>query len=289
MWIWFTGQVPKPLKPVWELFGPGTGWTWAYLGAAQTQSTPVTATDVVDFEGNATEVDVTYNALSRGAYGTDSIQSTSLPATDGHDMMEGYFTTQGMANSVTISDLGAGLSYDLYLFGHGDNEAQNTQFTVAGETKGSTIDVTGLGLLTEDAHYVVFTAVEADENGEILIEYANGPDNEWGSFNGMQITHSAAPRGAAHSPSPSGDEVNATGLTSVSWYSPEQDEYGDPFDDPNIVSIQGYDVYWSTTEPNYLSAVPVSALQTEQSFAPTDLVLIRLHMRQHIIGVLMPM
>ena len=250
-------------------FGPGTGWVWAYLGAGQTQSTPVTVTNVVDFEGNATDVDVTYNALSRGAYGADSVQSSTLPANDGKEMMKGYFTTQGTTNSVTVSDLTAGGYYNLYLFGHGDNEAQNTQFTVVGETKGSTINVAGLTQLTENAHYVVFEFVPADENGEILIEYANGPDNEWGSFNGMQIT-TASVRGAAHTPVPTGDTVNASEVSSVSWYSPEQDEEGLALDDPNIVSIQGYDVYWSTTEPNYLSATPASAMQAGQSFNPAD-------------------
>ena len=146
---------------------------------------PVTITNIADSEGNATTVDVVYTKTNRDAWATDSVQSSTL--TSGGDLMEAYLTTQGATDSVVIQGLVAGNGYTLYLFGHGDNEDQNTQFTIDGTTLGSTIDVTGLTELTENAHYVVFSNVFADANGEILIEFAPGPDNEWGSFNGMQI------------------------------------------------------------------------------------------------------
>ena len=146
---------------------------------------PVTINDVLDSEGNATTVDVVYTKTNRDAWSANSVQSSTL--TEGQSLMEAYLTTQGAVDYVTIQGLVAGNCYTLYLFGHGDNEAQNTQFTIDGVTKGSTIDVTGLTELTENAHYVVFCAVQADANGEIEIEFAPGPDNEWGSFNGLQI------------------------------------------------------------------------------------------------------
>lgn len=234
--------------------GTGTGWVWAYLGSEQTQSTPVTVTDVVDYQGNPTTVDVIYDALSRGAYAADSVQSSTLPATNGHDMMVGYLTTQNATNSVRIQGLAPGANYTLYLFGHGDNEAQNTQFTVNGVTKGSTIDVTGLTQLTEDAHYVVFDFVTADVDGQIQIEYANGPDNAWGSFNGMQIT----PGLGANTPVPADGSIDVDSLTvnSISWSAPV---------DPNIVSV-GYDVYFSDVDPNFIGELPVSSDQSGTTY-----------------------
>ena len=240
--------------------GTGSGWVWAYLASAQTQSTPVTVTDVVDFEGNPTTVDVIYDALSRGAYGADSVQSSTLPANNGHEMMSQYITTQGKTNTVRIQGLTAGGYYTLYLFGHGDNENQNTEFTVNGVTKASTIDVAGLTQLTEDAHYVVFDLVAADENGQIQIDYANGPLNEWGSFNGFQITPGEVP-GAANTPVPTGDSVDSTVVSSVSWSAP---------DEPNLVSIEGYDVYWSASSSDFNDVAPVSSMQAGLTFDPTD-------------------
>ena len=152
---------------------------------------PVTITNVSDSTDTVTDVDIVYTKTNRDAWSADSVQSSTL--TSGQSLMEAYLTTQGAADYVTIQGLTVGSSYDLYLFGHGDNEAQNTQFTVDGTTLGSTIDVTGLTELTLNAHYVIFSSVTADENGEILIEFAPGPDNEWGSFNGMQIVEVPEP------------------------------------------------------------------------------------------------
>ena len=152
---------------------------------------PVTITNVSDSEGNATAVDVVYTKTNRDAWSANSVQSSTL--TSGKSLMEAYLTTQGADDYVTIQGLVAGNSYDLYLFGHGDNEDQNTQFTVDGSTKGSTIDVTGLTELTENAHYVIFSGIAADVNGEILIQFSPCELNEWGSFNGMQIVEVPEP------------------------------------------------------------------------------------------------
>lgn len=170
------------------VLGTGTA-AWNVLAADQNQSGLglVTLTDVVDSTGTATTVDVVYDCQSRGSWTSSGVQSATLPATNGRYMMESYLTTQNAANYVYIQGLEADSYYDLYLFGHGDDEAQNTQFTINGTTKGSTINVTGLTGLTENAHYVVFQNVAPDTNGEIQINFSNGPDNEWGAFSGLQI------------------------------------------------------------------------------------------------------
>lgn len=166
----------------------------ALVGNAE--GAPVTISDIADSAGAATTVDIVYTKTNRDAWAADSVQCSTLAYGAGHDLMQAYLTTQGAVDYVTIQGLTAGNSYDLYLFGHGDNEAQNTQFTVDGVTKGSSIDVTGLEVLTLDAHYVVFSGVVADGTGAIEIAFENGPDNEWGSFNGMQIVGDVVPEPA---------------------------------------------------------------------------------------------
>ena len=78
-------------------------------------------------------------------------------------------------------------------------------------------------------------------------------------------------RGLAHTPVPANGnkKVNKTAVTSVSWYSPEQDENGAFKDDPNIVSVGNYDVYFRTTEPNDLTDTPVSTNQAGKSWIIT--------------------
>ena len=75
----------------------------------------------------------------------------------------------------------------------------------------------------------------------------------------------------AHTPVPADNSTVPSNVvsttTQVSWYSPLQDENGDPVVDSNIVSVDGYDVYWST-EPNYLTDLPVSVKQTAQVYRP---------------------
>jgi hypothetical protein len=82
----------------------------------------------------------------------------------------------------------------------------------------------------------------------------------------------ASERGLAHTPVPeNGDEkVVSTAVTSVSWRSPEEDEDGVFVDDPNIVSVGNYDVYFRTTEPNDLTDTPISANQAGKSWNIPD-------------------
>ena len=162
---------------------------WNIFPASQDQSSigSVTLTDVVDSDGNVTTVDVVYDCQSRGAWSSNGVQSASLSASTGRYIMESYLTTQNATNYIYIQGLAPGGLYDLYLFGHGDDETQNTRFTVNGSTKASTINVNGLTALTQNAHYIVFENVPADANGQIQINFSNGTENQWGAFNGMQI------------------------------------------------------------------------------------------------------
>jgi len=78
--------------------------------------------------------------------------------------------------------------------------------------------------------------------------------------------------GKAHSPVPDGEDlIDPRDVSSVSWYSPLQDSDGNPA--PDVYTVTGYDVYWSTVDANFVGESAVSTNQTEQSFDPTDFAL----------------
>jgi len=71
--------------------------------------------------------------------------------------------------------------------------------------------------------------------------------------------------GQAHTPDPENgdDAVNSQDyLDGVSWMAPEYATH------PNSLGVTGYDVYWSTTEPNYAIASPVFVGQTAMTYDP---------------------
>jgi hypothetical protein len=82
---------------------------------------------------------------------------------------------------------------------------------------------------------------------------------------------SVSARGLAHTPVPvNGDiTVSSTAVTSVSWRSPEEDKDGVFVDDPNIVSVGNYDVYFRTTEPNDVTDTPKIANLAAKSWTIT--------------------
>ena len=91
-------------------------------------------------------------------------------------------------------------------------------------------------------------------------------------FDVMILGDATAVRGAAHTPVPTGDNpVDSTTLSNtVSWYSPEQDADGIVVGDPNIVSVDSYDVWWSVgVEPNYVTDTPTNQLAPDKNYSPT--------------------
>jgi len=68
-------------------------------------------------------------------------------------------------------------------------------------------------------------------------------------------------------PTNGNSQIDGKTLTSVSWYSPEQASNGDFLDDPNIVSVTGYDVWLETHEPNDLVDTRKSTNQPGQSYS----------------------
>ena len=183
---------------------------------------------------------------------------------DAGDLMGDYSYSRNAGQTATVSGLTPGSPYLVYVYCQGDANNQYATVTI-GDTS---VTTTGLysSVLTEGANYVAIEAT-ADENGEILVSLMYVV--RYTGFNGIQIAD-AVTRGAAHSPVPTGDAVDSTEVSSVSWYSPEQDAEGVVIGDPNIISVDGYDVYWST-DPNYATDLPVSVQQQAQSYTPAEI------------------
>ncbi len=145
-----------------------------------------TLTYLCDAQGNITPVSLVIPTNQNiGAFdgGGTAVQ---CPGGCGTVIMQEYLTNGNSGMKDTwITGLKAGSLYDLYLYGHGDQESQNTIFTINGVTKSSSIPVTGLTALTEDAHYVVFRNIVSDASGEIPIQW--GANSGWAGLNGLQI------------------------------------------------------------------------------------------------------
>ncbi len=138
-----------------------------------------TIENCLDSDGAATSVDITDNHDGRywGALGSE--------LTYGYDIMDNYHHNSNHGyKDMIIAGLTPDSSYDLYLYGHGDQESQNTIFTIDGVSKSSTIDVAGLTELTENAHYVIFTGVLADSSGQIIVNWGA---ETYAAINGLQI------------------------------------------------------------------------------------------------------
>jgi hypothetical protein len=181
-------------------------------------------------------------------------------------MLADYAYTQNSASfsdavgDITISGLKPYVDCLLYIYSAGDNINQGGEFTLNGVIASVTGDQVGADVYVEGENYVKME-VTADANGQIIGSWTNAEGNGFGAFNGIQIVTYA--RGEAHSPFPAygdpadeDDHVDPTTTTSVYWYSPEQDEDGFFADDLNIDSVDGYDVWFGTTEPNELSGAP---------------------------------
>jgi hypothetical protein len=143
--------------------------------------------DLLDSNGAATGVDVRFDAGGSFAVSNNASNLGNI-ATDAQGLMRDYLIAFNDATrSVTLSGLPAGQEVILYLYGEGDNLAndRSTMFTVGGQVASTTGDAGGVPL-TLGMDYVVLNDVFADANGEIVITYQpNGAPEA--PFNGLQL------------------------------------------------------------------------------------------------------
>jgi pectate lyase len=190
-------------------FGSGVAMTWNNFSRYST-----TMTSLKDSTNTPTTVSITPNQPGGAGWSTAFFSSLAY----GANIMNAYIhnNNSGYYNMV-IAGLTAGSVYDLYLYGHGDAENQNTVFTVGGVSRTCTVSVSGLTVLTENAHYVVFRGVAADASGQITVNW--GATGTYAAINGLQIVRGTLNAKAA-APAPYVGEYMTSGPATLSWTNP---------------------------------------------------------------------
>lgn len=153
--------------------------------------------DLVDSQGNATAIDVNF-AVASGTFDFSS-NRTSNP------IIQNYFTINngfgGNANdpdpaTISLSDLDADTTWDIYFISQGDQIGQGGSFTINGQTLTADASEPTADTFIEGANYVVFTDVQANSRGQITALFDNfggtggGPNlsgTGFGVLNGIQL------------------------------------------------------------------------------------------------------
>ena len=233
----------------------GTTWVGLDQGTAATSN-------LIGASGVATRVGISELSPSAGNRANGySVGGNHTPLDDGsqtlgtsYSLMRDYHWRNNGTWSYTISGLVPGRPYDLYLYGYGDNDGQNTAFQVDGQLK-QTSNPQGLTNLTEGRHYVTFTVVP-DANGGVVVNWGSlsqypsltDADNNsaFAAANGFQLVEN-------------GDAVlqpkNVIAFGGDDSVSLEWD---------NVAGATGYKVYRSTTRASGYTLL--SASLTESSY-----------------------
>lgn len=160
------------------------GGTAFWNGLTRSGNGLISASDLVDSQGNASSVDIVLDV-------NDSFSSVGgeqeLGAADEYaTLMADYVFLAALTNAEvltrtgTIAGLNPGGLYDVYFYGQGDNfsqpgsPGQNTLFTIGSLSLQTSWDgfAGGDGVLAEGIEYVKFT-VNASGGGEVAFSYSN--------------------------------------------------------------------------------------------------------------------
>jgi len=231
------------------LSDPGNDfWTNKWWGWDQGNvSTNLIASDGVTPSGINFGFNVPTKSFSASVTAFPSIIGKMLA--DGRSIHDGSGTPP-LVESFTFSGLTPDTRYRLYLYG-GNFNSKGTLFTLNGVT-GQTTGSMGTDDYVLGGNYVILD-VRSDVNGEINGTFEPLSGQTQAPFNGFQITDDPfTGRGASHTPVPEDgdDQVDHTAVTSLSWYSWLQNAVGDPYTEPNLVSLDGYDVWFGTAGPD---------------------------------------
>ena len=196
-------------------------------------------TNALDSNGNITTVSFNITDTSNNAWSDTGINVSGGNLQEGFNLMNDWVYNNDF-KKLTISGLRESSFYDLYLYGFGTGGGDSTVWSVNDISKYTEAPGNGDTLLTEGKHYVKFEGVD-DIDGSIELNISNNGGN-W-AIAGIQVVEVPVV-GDAHTPVPSGDNITPTEYTSLSWYSPLQDESGNSISEPNIVSVVKYDVVY---------------------------------------------
>ena len=109
----------------------------------------------------------------------------------GDPMFDGYSYSYGGNITVTLSNLPAG-TYDVYLYGHGNADNQNSVFVINGQTKQTAVgpywnnNQLANGGWLENNHYVIFHTVQAFAGVPLTVTVTAGVSG-YTLINGMQL------------------------------------------------------------------------------------------------------
>ena len=215
-----------------------------------------TYTALQDSTGVATSVSLILTASGSG-WGTTNNTDCNFGDPLNSLMRDSAFAFPGAVGTATISGLAPNAAYTIYLLGVSNSAAQNTTFTIDGVAKTVASDtIADATYLTEGEDYVVFTG-DTGAAGEIVLTYDGG--GNFCSFNGFQLEIIS---NAAHDPNPDGVSLLAAGDVPdpLTWLSPDNP------DEPNIIDVTAYDVYFygvlagsvTADDPNFADVTPVS-------------------------------
>jgi hypothetical protein len=165
---------------------PDSGTVWNRVINTQAAGTG----PLVDSIGMSTTVSLSFDTISQFDTGSDT-QGERGPGGILNPLMQDYLFSPTL-KSFTIGGLTPGASYELYLYGQGDVNNQETTFDLGGQPLTTSFDATigGNGLLIEGIEYVVFRSVLASASGQIAFSMT-GIGND-GGFNGLQVLGSGA-------------------------------------------------------------------------------------------------
>lgn len=156
-----------------------TGNRWNDVQVTNPATVPLTATNLIDSEGNPSTV---------GFEIAEGVSSWSDPSFV-LDAMEAYaFSTSNDPVNMKLSGLAPGTVWELYIMSHGDGAAQFGTFDLGGDVRATANqDVRPETAWGENINYVRFSSVVADASGEInwTMSKLNGSSHM--ALNGLQL------------------------------------------------------------------------------------------------------
>jgi hypothetical protein len=168
---------------------PDSGTVWNQVVNSESGGTG----SLVDSLGVATTVSLSFDVISQFNTGSNT-EGERGPGGALNPLMQDYLFSPTLKN-FTIGGLTPGASYDLYLYGQGDVNNQETTFTLGGQPLTTSFDsaIGGNGVLIEGIEYVAFRSILASPLGELAFSMT-GVGND-GGFNGLQLLGSGVGSG----------------------------------------------------------------------------------------------
>ncbi|MCG8333276.1 MAG: hypothetical protein MJE63_02095, partial [Proteobacteria bacterium] len=165
--------------------------------------------------------------------------------------MGDYLYTRNATPNVTITGLEPFADYTLYVYSAGNASDQNAIWNFYGQEVTTVPPDAATTELTEGEDYIVFE-LSADANGEITGTWKND-GSKFTGFNALQIVSGGGGKASSPNPESSDITVDSQVVSAISWTA------FDPADDPNLVSVDSFDVWFYSATDAEIEADPNKA------------------------------